>query len=172
MAEEGDALADHVWAGEEAPEWLRGGSYLVARKIRMTIESWDRASLGEQEQIVGRTKREGAPLSGGDEFTEPNFSGRAIDLAAHVRLAHPGQNAGARLLRRGYNYVDGSNGLGQLGAGLFFISYQRDPAAFVRVQRSLKADLLNEYIRHIASGLWAVPTGLQRGGFLAQALFE
>ena len=172
MAEDRDALASHVWVGSEAPEWLRGGSYLVARKILMTIESWDRASLGEQEQIVGRTKREGAPLSGGRESTPPDFSGGAIDIAAHVRLAHPQQNEGARMLRRGYNYVDGSNGLGQLGAGLFFISYQRDPAAFVQVQRSLKADLLNEYIRHIGSGLWAVPTGVRRGEFLAQALIR
>lgn len=179
MAEETEALSEHVWAGEEAPEWMRGGSYLVARKILMTIETWDRASLGEQETIIGRTKLEGGPLSGGAEFDAPDFAAQdpdadapLIDMAAHVRLAHPEQNDGARILRRGYNYVDGSNPLGQLGAGLFFISFQRDPDAFVRVQRSLKADLLNEYIRHIGSGLWAVPRGVVRGEYLAQALFE
>nr|WP_255572835.1 iron uptake transporter deferrochelatase/peroxidase subunit [Leucobacter tenebrionis] len=181
MAEDGDALAQHVWAGDEAPEWMRGGSYLVARKIQMTIESWDRASLDEQERTFGRTKREGGPLSGGGEFEEPDFeathsadgsSHPAIDLAAHLRLAHPRQNGGARMLRRGYNYVDGSNDLGQLGAGLFFISFQRDPATFVRVQRSLKQDLLNEYIRHVGSGLWAIPAGVQPGEFVGQALFD
>ncbi|WP_053387740.1 iron uptake transporter deferrochelatase/peroxidase subunit [Leucobacter japonicus] len=180
MAEETQALDEHVWVGSEGPAWLQGGSYLVARKIQMTIETWDRASLGEQERIIGRTKQEGGPLSGGTEFTAADFtapdavdtSAPAIDMAAHLRLAHPAQNAGVRLLRRGYNYVDGSNGLGQLGAGLFFISFQRDPAAFVQVQRSLKTDLLNEYIRHIGSGLWAVPGGVQRGDYLAQALFE
>lgn len=183
MSDEATALDDHVWVGDEAPAWLRGGSYLVARKIQMTIETWDRSSLGEQERIFGRSKREGAPLSSGaagSEFDEPDFTAAspvdpaapAIDTAAHVRLAHPDMNGGARLLRRGYNYVDGSNGLGQLGAGLFFISFQRDPAAFVRVQRSLKPDLLNEYIRHIGSGLWAVPSGVGSGEFIAQALFE
>lgn len=183
MSDEHDALADHVWVGAEGPTWLRGGTYLVARKIQMTIETWDRASLGEQERIFGRTKREGAPLSSGpdgSEFDEIDLtapaaadpSAPAIDMEAHVRLAHPGMNGGARLLRRGYNYVDGSNGLGQLGAGLFFISFQRDPAAFVRVQRSLKADLLNEYIRHIGSGLWAVPRGAASGEFIGQALFD
>ncbi|MBP1325151.1 deferrochelatase/peroxidase EfeB [Leucobacter exalbidus] len=180
MAEDDGELAEHLWAGDEAPEWLRGGSYLVARKIQMTIESWDRSSLAEQERIFGRTKLAGGPLSGGEEFTEPDFTAPdpeqtaqpAIDIAAHMRLAHPLHNGGARMLRRGYNYVDGSNELGQLSAGLFFISYQRDPATFVRVQRSLKPDLLNEYIRHIGSGLWAVPAGAARGEFIAQALFE
>ncbi|GAA2187823.1 iron uptake transporter deferrochelatase/peroxidase subunit [Leucobacter alluvii] len=180
MSEEREALDEFVWAGSEAPAWMNGGSYLVARKIQMTIETWDRASLGEQERIIGRTKLAGGPLSGGDEFAAADFTAAdavdtaspAIDMASHLRLAHPTNNAGVRLLRRGYNYVDGSNTLGQLGAGLFFISYQRDPAAFVRVQRSLKSDLLNEYIRHIGSGLWAVPRGVRRGEYLAQALFE
>ncbi|MBS3181193.1 iron uptake transporter deferrochelatase/peroxidase subunit [Leucobacter manosquensis] len=180
MSEEREALDEFVWAGSEAPAWMHGGSYLVARKIQMTIETWDRASLGEQERIIGRTKLAGGPLSGGDEFAAADFTAAdavdtaspAIDMASHLRLAHPTNNAGVRLLRRGYNYVDGSNTLGQLGAGLFFISYQRDPAAFVRVQRSLKSDLLNEYIRHIGSGLWAVPRGVRRGEYLAQALFE
>ncbi|MCB1274221.1 MAG: deferrochelatase/peroxidase EfeB, partial [Leucobacter sp.] len=177
MAEDTDALAEHVWVGDEGPEWLRGGSYLVARKIMMTIETWDRASLDEQEQIFGRTKLDGAPLSGGDEFTDPDFAlasngSPVIDMAAHMRLAHATQNDGARLLRRGYNYVDGSNRLGQIGAGLFFIAFQRDPATFVTIQRSLKADLLNEYIRHIGSGLWAVPGGVARGEFVGQKLFD
>ena len=54
--------------------WMAGGSYLVCRKIRMTVETWDRTSSREQETIFGRTKGEGAPLSGGSEFTDPNFS--------------------------------------------------------------------------------------------------
>ncbi|MGO2139407.1 MAG: iron uptake transporter deferrochelatase/peroxidase subunit [Leucobacter sp.] len=179
MAEDTAGLAEHIWVGNEAPAWLRGGSYLVARKIQMTIETWDRSSLGEQERIFGRTKREGAPLTGHGEFDDPDFaavlpaSGEpVIDVAAHVRLAHPAQNKGRRMLRRGYNYVDGSNGLGQLGAGLFFISFQRSPDTFVQVQRSLQPDLLNEYIRHIGSGLWAVPGGIAAGEYVGQALFE
>lgn len=178
MSEEREALSEHIWVGSEGPEWLRGGSYLVARKIQMTIESWDRSSLTEQERIFGRSKLVGAPLTGAAEFDEPDFAAElpstgepVIDVGAHVRLAHPTQNDGVRLLRRGYNYVDGSNPLGQLGAGLFFISFQRSPASFVRVQRALKADLLNEYIRHIGSGLWAVPRGALAGEFVGEALF-
>lgn len=178
MSEEHAELDAHVWVGEEGPAWLRGGSYLVARKIAMTIETWDRAALVEQETVIGRTKGAGGPLSGGGEFDPPDFQavrssgGFAIDANAHARLAHPEHNDGARMLRRGYNYVEGSNDLGQLGAGLFFLSYQRDPETFVRVQQSLKTDRLNEYIRHVGSGLWAVPGGVGPGEYLAQELFE
>ncbi|MFC7719623.1 Dyp-type peroxidase [Nonomuraea recticatena] len=97
-----------------------------------------------------------------------------IGEVAHVRLAHPSSNGGARLLRRGYNYVDGSDGLGRLDAGLFFMSYQRDPhRQFVPVQRALaKNDVLNEYIKHISSGLFAIPPGVRDGGdYWGRALF-
>ena len=51
-----------------------------------------------------------------------------IDVNSHVRLAAPETNNGIRLLRRGYNYTDGQDPTtGKLSAGLFFISYQRDP---------------------------------------------
>jgi deferrochelatase/peroxidase EfeB len=154
---------------------MAGGSYLVARKIRMIIETWDRASLGEQERIVGRTKGEGAPLSGGTEFTEPEFDtsdAAAIDRDAHVRLAHPSMNDGAQLLRRGYNFVDGNDELGRLNAGLFFICFQRDPATgFVAIQRSLGAsEALGEYIQHAGGGLFAILPGVRRGGYLGQGL--
>ncbi len=171
--------SEHVWVGAaDAPAWMAGGSYLVARKIAMLIETWDRVRLSEQESIVGRTKGDGAPLSGGDEFTEPDFAATgadgepAIAATSHVRLAHPDANDGTRILRRGYNFVDGNNELGRLDAGLFFLSYQRSPEQFVRLQRSLSTDVMNEYIRHVGSGLWAVPPGARPGSFVGAALFS
>ena len=63
--EDADKLEQHVWVQpEDGPDWMVGGSYLVARRIRMNIETWDRTSLGEQEGIIGRTKGTGAPLGG------------------------------------------------------------------------------------------------------------
>ncbi|GLI27164.1 peroxidase [Agromyces rhizosphaerae] len=177
-AEERDALGEHVWAApDDGPAWMAGGSYLVARRIRMIIENWDRVQLGEQEMLVGRSKGEGAPLSGGTEFTEPDFeaTGAAgqplIDTAAHVKLAHPTQNGGARMLRRGYNFVDGNDALGRLDAGLFFLSFQRSPQQFIDVQRSLAADGLNEYLKHVGSAIFAVPGGVAEGEFVGQRLF-
>lgn len=182
-AEHGDQLDDFVWvAGGDDPaaDWLAGGSFLVARRIRMHIETWDRTSLQEQEAIIGRDKRDGAPLSGGDEFTDPDFAttgtGRAplIPADAHVHLAHPTSNDGSRILRRGYNFTDGSNGLGNLEAGLFFLAYTRDPVRhFIPLQTRLaQHDTLNEYIQHTGSAVFAIPPGVPEGSYLAQDLLE
>ena len=171
-------LARWVWADGSDQPWLDGGTFLVARKIQMLIESWDRVRLEEQEAIVGRDKGRGAPLSGGSEFTEPDFEvvstaarGPAIPIDSHVRLAHPAQNGGVRMLRRGYNFVEGNNDLGQLNAGLFFLAFVRSPEQFVGVQRSLAKDTLNEYIRHIGSAIFAVPGGIRAGESVGSGLF-
>ncbi|QIG38710.1 deferrochelatase/peroxidase EfeB [Microbacterium sp. 4R-513] len=172
------SLDDHVWvAASDDPAWMAGGSYLVARKIAMLVETWDRVRLSEQNAIVGRDKGEGAPLSGGGEFAEPDFratdaSGAPrIDPNSHVRLVHPSLNGGNRILRRGYNYVDGNNDLGRLDAGLFFLSYQRSPEQFIALQKALATDRMAEYVRHVGSGLWAVPRGATPGSYVGAELF-
>jgi deferrochelatase/peroxidase EfeB len=168
-----DKLADHVWVSErEGPDWLVGGSYLVARRIRMLIEIWDRTSLAEQESIIGRDKREGAPA--GKQLEREVVDINTMSETSHVRLASPLSNAGKRILRRGYSFVDGSDGLGRLDAGLFFLAYQRDPrTGFIPLQRQLaKNDAMNEYIRHTGSGLWACPPGVAGPGrFWGDTLF-
>ncbi|GAB6857252.1 iron uptake transporter deferrochelatase/peroxidase subunit [Microbacterium xylanilyticum] len=172
LADDAKALAEHVWVGEkDEPAWMAGGSYLVARKIAMLVETWDRLRLAEQDRTIGRAKGSGAPLSGGGEMTEPVFSGPAIDEHSHVRLAHPTLNDGIRILRRGYNYVDGNNDLGRLDAGLFFLSYQRSPEQFLTLQKRLATDLMSEYIRHIGSGIWAIPPGAEKGSYVGAGLF-
>ena len=161
----------HVYAGSAGTQgWMAGGSYLVARRIQMRIETWDRTSLQDQERITGRTKAAGAPLGGTREH-DPVQPG-ALPATSHVALAHPSAHGGARMLRRGYSYVDGTDGLGHLDAGLFFLAYQRDPrAAFVSVQRALsRDDAMNEYVRHVGSSLWAVLPGVQPGGWLGEDL--
>jgi deferrochelatase/peroxidase EfeB len=154
-----------------------GGSYLAVRNIRQRMEVWDRVRLVEQEQIFGRDKAAGAPLSGGDEFTPMDFDkhdaagGLAVDIASHVRRAHPGTNGGIRLLRRGYNFVNGNDATGNLDAGLFFLAYHRSPGRFITVQKSVATDLLAEYLVHVGSALFAVPPGAQPGSFVGAALF-
>jgi deferrochelatase/peroxidase EfeB len=181
-AEEARAVDDHVWVGpgdDPGAAWLSGGSFLVARRINMHIETWDRTSLREQEQLIGRDRPQGAPLSGGKEFTAPNFSTEGNDgkpliaMDSHVRLAHPTQNAGVRMLRRGYNFTDGNDALGRLDAGLFFIAYVRNPdTQYVPMQTKLsRDDGLMEYLRHTGSALFAVPRGVRKGGYLGQELF-
>jgi deferrochelatase/peroxidase EfeB len=180
-AEETDLLKDNLWVQPgDGPDWMTGGSYLVTRKIRMMIETWDRTSLGEQEDIIGRTKGEGAALGQATEFDEIDLVSKngdgdpLVPVDAHIRLAHPDTNKGARLLRRGYNFVDGSDGLGRLNAGLFFMAYQRDPRThFVPIQLNLaRHDAMNEYVRHVSSGLFACPAGVSGpDDFWGRALF-
>lgn len=179
-AEETEALEQHVWVQPEddrAADWHVGGSYLIARRINMTIEVWDRQSLGAQEQFIGRTKDSGAPLSGGEEFTEPDFdlpgrSGPIIPVDSHVRVVHPDLNDGVRMLRRGYNFVDGTTDIGALNAGLFFIAFIRDPQGFIAVQNVMaKNDTLMEYLKFTSSAIFAVPPGCAEGEYVGQALF-
>ncbi|MFG2209019.1 iron uptake transporter deferrochelatase/peroxidase subunit [Streptomyces sp. NPDC048638] len=159
------ALDAHVWVGEKEAKddaaWMAGGSYLVARRIRMHIETWDRTSLKEQEDVFGRNKGEGAPAGKKHERDAPHL--KSMLPTAHVRLAHPDSNGGVRILRRGYSFTDGTDGLGRLEAGLFFLAYQRDVRhGFVPLQKRLaSSDALNEYIQHVGSALFAVPPGVR-----------
>ncbi len=174
-AEDSEELTRFVWVGSEGPEWLRGGSYLVARRIRMLIESWDRTNLQEQERVIGRDKMRGAPLGDTNEFDPPDLAARrpdgpVIDRDAHIRLSS-GEQLGTKILRRGYSFTDGFEDVtGQLDAGLFFICFQRDPAQFERIQRSLSPDLLNEYIVHTSSAVFAVPPGVAEGQSIGAGL--
>lgn len=182
-AEQTDLLNRWVWvdAADNPPAagWMTGGTYLVARRIRMGIERWDRESLSGQELIVGRTKGTGAPLGQSAEFDTPDFhittgSAPVIPATAHVRLAHPDNLGGVQILRRGYNFTDGSDGFGHLDAGLFFLAFCRDPARqFVPMQQALAAkDAMMEYLSHTGSALFACPPGLAPGQWWGQHLFE
>lgn len=171
-AEDTDVLDKQVWvAAGDGPDWLTGGSYLVARRIRMRIEQWDRTTLLEQERVIGRTKGSGAPIGLADEFEPLNLDAVTsdgeplIDPLAHVRLAAPERNHGAEMLRRGYNFTDGTDGFGHLDAGLFFIAFVRNPEEqFIPIQAELaRQDLLNEYITHTGSAVFAVPPGVPVG---------
>ena len=134
-AEQTDLMDDYVWVGPETDQpWMRGGSYLIARKIRMFVENWDRDYLHDQENVIGRAKTSGAPLSGGTEFTTPDFTSTAasgqpvIPANAHIRLASFEHNGGTRILRRGYSFTDGIDPqAGTLLGGLFFIAFMKRP---------------------------------------------
>ena len=177
-AEDGAAMDRFVWAGGEGPTWMRGGTYMVTRRIRMLLEIWDRSALGDQEETIGRDKYEGAPLGASEEFDpldlEAEKDGKpTIPADAHVRLASASANDGERILRRGYSFTDGvDESLGELEAGLFFICFQRDPQRqFVAIQRRLgSSDALNEYIKHVSSAVFAVPPGARPGGYVGETL--
>jgi deferrochelatase/peroxidase EfeB len=179
-AEQTDLLDDYVWIGDETDKpWLKGGSYMVARRIRIFVESWDRDFLEDQQNVIGRAKTSGAPLTGGSEFTDPNFAARndqgklVIPADAHIRLASYEENQGLRILRRGYSFTDGIDPVrGTLLGGLFFVAFMKGPQQFVRLQQKLGTnDALNEYIQHTGSAVFVCPPGLDRGGNWGTQLF-
>ncbi|MBV0917630.1 deferrochelatase/peroxidase EfeB [Mycobacteroides chelonae] len=179
-AEDTGKVNTSVWVAKgDNPEWMTGGTYLVARRIRMLIESWDRTVLNEQERVIGRSKGSGAPIGQSDEFAAIDFTGKKsdgeplLDVDAHVRLASAEELGGIEILRRGYNFTDGSDGFGHLDAGLFFIAFVRNPQSqFIPMQRKLATeDALNEYILHTGSAIFACPPGLGPKEYWGQSLF-
>lgn len=177
-AEEPDRLAEHVWI-TAGPTWSQGGSYLVARRIAMTVEVWDGVRLEEQDRVLGRHKHSGAPLSGGTEFTAPDFAAAdgtgklLIDPRSHVARAHPANNNGIAMLRRGYNYVDGNDGTGRLDAGLFFIGFVKAPDRFAQVHTNMaRDDMFAEYLKTTSSSVFLVPPGATSGSYVGSTLLE
>jgi deferrochelatase/peroxidase EfeB len=190
-------LDAHVWVPADDPSWMRQGSYLVVRKIRIALEHWDRTPIDFQEQVVGRHKGSGAPLGSRGEFDPLNLDAAdpdgnpIIPDNAHVRLAAAASNEGAQMLRRAYAYNDGTNvtaerwppwrqGL-EYDAGLLFIAYQRDPrTGFIKVfDKMSRLDAMNQFTTHVGGGLFACPGGVAQGvtqgviedEFIGQRLF-
>ena len=182
-AEDSDEeLNKHLWiqAGDDGGDWAAGGTYLCIRKIHMMMEVWDELILSEQEKTIGRNKVEGAPLSGGEEFTDPDFTALdddgqpLIDIDSHVAIVHPDHNGGHRMLRRGYNYTEGLTDLGRLDAGLFFIAFVRDPSqSFIPILQRMATDQMTEYLQHTASAMYLIPPGIRDGdSYVGQRLLE
>ena len=179
-----------IWVDNEGPDWMRGGSYLVARRIRIALEHWDRMNLAFQEQTVGRHKYSGAPLGGKHEFDKADYDATdsdgnpVIPENSHIRLGAAEKNGGAQILRRPYSYNDGTNVTAErwppwrnemeFDAGLFFICYQRDPrTGFVKIfEKMAKFDMMNQFVTHTGGGLFACPGGVAEGEFIGQRLFN
>ncbi|MDH6179860.1 dye decolorizing peroxidase [Microbacteriaceae bacterium SG_E_30_P1] len=163
-----------VWAERG---WLAGGTSLVLRRIRMDLDKWDRLDRGGREQSVGRTLANGAPLTGTDEFDEPDFEAKTsigfpvIPEFSHVRRSRPDDER-QRIFRRGYNYDERPAGESVSESGLLFASFQADvDAQFVPIQQRLAdLDLLNEWTTPIGSAVFAVPPGCSEGGYIGETL--
>ncbi|MBE7212126.1 MAG: Dyp-type peroxidase [Gluconacetobacter diazotrophicus] len=187
----GGTADEYVWADPAAAPWMRGGSYMVARRIRVFLEHWDRTPLSFQEEVFGRRKVSGAPLTGHTEFDPLDLDATdkdgnpVIAENAHVRLGSAATTGGAQILRRSFSYNDGLNFVAErwppwhqgleYDAGLFFLCYQKDPReGFTRIFETMsRIDLLNQYATHVGSGLFAVPPGTGgEGGYVGETLFK
>lgn len=165
-----DDFASLVWLPEEAG-WLAGGSALVLRRIRMELDTWDMIDRPGREQTIGRKLSDGSPLTGGTEHTPIDFDAKTeaglpvIPSYAHARRAHS-TDPNERIYRRAVNYDTGDE------AGLLFACFQRDPLRqFVPIQQRLdELDLLNEWVTHTGSAVFAILPGFEPGETLGAAL--
>lgn len=99
-AEEPGVLDQHVWvASDDDQAWMGGGAYLVARRIRMLIEQWDRTVLGEQERVIGRSKGTGAPSAARRNSTNSTSIPRRVTTPSSTSTRtcdwHPLRNSAA-----------------------------------------------------------------------------
>lgn len=179
-ATDAEVMDRHVWVadGDGEPAWAVGGSYHVVRLIRMFVEFWDRTPLAEQEALFGRHKISGAPLSGGDEDTPPDYrsdpDGHETPLDAHIRLANPRtpETRSSLILRRGFSFSRGFDDAGRLDQGLAFACFQRSlDAGFLAVQGRLTGEPLEEYILPEGGGFFfALPGVTDPSAHLGTAL--
>jgi deferrochelatase/peroxidase EfeB len=183
------AMSRYVWVGDEGPAWMRAGSYMVIRPIRIALDHWDDMKVSFQEETVGRHKASGAPIGKTGEFDDLGLERTDADgnpiLAenSHAALAAPENNGGVQILRRAFSYDNGVARIAErwppwrqlvtFDAGLLFQCYQKDPrSGFIPLfARMATIDMLNQFTTHVGSGLFACPPGASPGGFIGEGLF-
>jgi dye decolorizing peroxidase len=167
-----------VWIND-GPEWIKGGTLLVFRRIAMQLDTWDQLGTPSKEEVIGRKLSNGAPLTGERETDVPDLGARhpngllVIPEFAHIRRAAP-QESGERIFRRPFSYDNGMNARGTMDVGLLWTAYQRDISKqYLPIQRRLEQlDLLNQWTVPIGSAVFAIPGGVQGSELLAEALFS
>ncbi|MDO5700652.1 MAG: Dyp-type peroxidase [Bowdeniella nasicola] len=162
----------------DSEPWLDGGSTMVVRRIHMNLDTWDELDAPARDVVLGRRHDTGAPLTGQNEFDEPDLEATndlgfpVIDVAAHIRRART-DDGSQRILRRPYNYVSEPRPGEISNVGLVFIAFQADlEHQYLPLQERLGAlDLLNTWTTPIGSAVFAIPRGFQPGEVLCEDLF-
>jgi dye decolorizing peroxidase len=166
-----------VWNSGD-PAWLRGGTGMVLRRVRVDVEGWSSLSRRERELAVGRDADSGAPLTGGDQSASADLNATdefgldVIPTFAHIRVAAPNTPA-ERVFRRSFNYDDGFVE-GVRDQGSLFIAYAADPAtSFIPIQQRLaEEDLMHTWLTATGSAVFAIPGGFEKDSWIGQSLLE
>jgi len=163
-----------VWSRGERHPWFEGGTSVAIRRIRMQLDTWEEMQPSDQELVIGRNRRNGAPLTGRLERDKPDFNAKdesgefVIPIDAHIRRASNAQ----KIFRRPYNYDDGFNSAGVNDVGQLFITYQAELQQYFQIQSVLaELDSLNKWTTPVGSAVFAILPGVERGDYLGSAVF-
>jgi dye decolorizing peroxidase len=169
---------DVVWI-KDGPQWIQGGTLLVFRRIAMQLDTWDQLSSVGKGEVIGRTLKEGAPLTGTKESDVPDFEARSaaglkvIPEFSHIRRASDSGN-GERIFRRPFSYEMPISKAGSMDVGLLWCAYQRNiEKQYLPMQlRLAELDLLNRWTLPIGSATFAIPRGVTGDEVIAEGLFS
>ncbi len=172
--EASSGVPEHVFLTEGV---AAGGTVGVVRRFTLDTAGFGQLSVKEQEAVFGRVKSTGAPLSGGEQFTDPNLLSKTptgeylIPNGSHVRAAHPSFTASTVMLRRSYGFRESVDGQPDR-SGLLFLSFQDDVQVFARThQRMDREDRLMEFATPTAEVAFLVLPGFTPTQPLGSALF-
>jgi putative iron-dependent peroxidase len=147
----GQAAAAAVTIGAEEPAFA-GGSYVIVQKYLHDLRSWNALPVGEQEQVVGRTKLSNIELP--DE---------AKPADSHVALTTiTGPDGSQRQIVRD-NMPFGSAGRGEFGT--YFIGYAATPSVIEEMLHNMfvgnppgNYDRLLDFSTAVTGALFFVPS--------------
>lgn len=158
---EGAQATEAVLVDDDGP--FTGASYVLTQRYLHDMAAWQRLTIEEQQEAIGRTKSDDV------EFPDARKA-----PSAHTRLAVVHDDAGRpqRILR-------GNMPFGRLGdgeSGTYFIGYAKDPAVLEEMLRKMfvgepegTTDRLLDFSTAQSGGLFFVPTLEQLAGLAHRA---
>lgn len=159
-----------VWL--QGPPAVAGGTVAVVRRMEVQLERFLAMPVSAQEDVIGRRRSSGGPLSGGDIAAIPNLEATTssgsfqIPEHAHARVANPAMIEIPTMLRRSYSFAES-------GGGILFVSFQNGLSTFTQTLERMDAydDALLPYTTTTASGTFLILPGFQSDHPLGATLF-
>lgn len=162
-----DELDENVWIADGP---AAGGTIAVIRRLRLDTTGFAALPGPRQDEVVGRVRATGDPLSGGGPTAEADLTAKSPDGSylvpsrSHVRAAHPSFTGSRLMLRRGYAYSNAAGPGEAADDGLLFMCFQRELDDFVRTQHRLdETDDLMRFATPTASASFLIVPGRTDG---------
>ena len=157
-----------IWL--KAPAAVAGGTIAVVRRMEIDTASFAAKSVADQEAVIGRTRADSKPLSGGGINDPINLGAKTPDgrylvpVAAHARRAHALAAGVSLMLRRSYSTDDPA-------PGLVFISFQNALRTFTAtLARMQEMDALLDLTTTTAAATFLILPGFDEQHALGSTL--